>query len=63
MATKKDRIRSTLATADRPLSTNEVADRTEMDWHTAHDHLTAMEQQGEIRREQWHDRLTVWYSA
>lgn len=60
---KKDRIRRTLTTADRPLSTNEVSDRAEMDWHTAHDHLTTMEQQGEVRREQWHDRLTVWYPA
>lgn len=44
-----------------PLSTNEVAKRLDVDWHTAKKRLDRLEEQGKITRKEWRSNLTLWW--
>lgn len=54
-------VRRTLETADKPLSTQAIADRTGYDWKTVNDRLETMHDSGEIDRKEFSDRLTLWW--
>ena len=56
-----DRIQTILNDADQPLSTNAIADRAGVEWHTANKRLETMEEQGRIHRSELNDRLTLWW--
>lgn len=50
-----------LGASDRPLSTNEVAEELDVDWHTANDRLETMVEKGEAHRSQVSSRLTLYW--
>jgi len=53
-------VRTVLRNADKPLSTNEIADRTGFTWHPVKDALTSLYEQGEIDRRKLSDRHILW---
>lgn len=50
-----------LQEAEQPLSTNAVAERLEIDWHTAKKRLDRLVQQDKIDRSEVSDRLTLYW--
>lgn len=58
--TVSGKIRAALANADQPLSTNQLADRTDYDWHTVRDRLEELDDTGQVDRTELSTRLTLW---
>ncbi|MFB6295130.1 MAG: hypothetical protein ABEI97_05190 [Candidatus Nanohaloarchaea archaeon] len=50
-----------LERAERPLSTNEVADRVDIDWHTAKKRLDTLVDDGAVHRSEVSNRLTLYW--
>ncbi|MDY6768692.1 MAG: helix-turn-helix domain-containing protein [Candidatus Nanohaloarchaea archaeon] len=50
-----------LEQADRPLSTNEVAEELGVDWHTAQKRLDALVDSGAVHRSEVSNRLTLYW--
>ncbi|MDY6762000.1 MAG: hypothetical protein SVY41_03050 [Candidatus Nanohaloarchaea archaeon] len=50
-----------LKNTDRPLSTNEVADEMDVDWHTARKRLEVLVDQGDAHRSVVSNRLTLYW--
>lgn len=55
-----DRLLLVLQEADKPLSTNQVADQLGVDWHTANKHLNRLVDEGAVHRSDISDRLTLY---
>lgn len=60
---RKQRIKHTLKQADSPLSTNQIADRVGLNWHTVDDELQEMHEQGAVDRRKLSNRLTLWWDG
>ncbi len=56
-----ERILHVLSESDRPLSTNQVAEHTGVDWHTAKKWLDRLVDQNRVQRSQVSDRLTLYW--
>ncbi len=56
-----DDIRRILHEADQPLSTNEIAERAEVDWHTAKKRLDVLVTEGTAHRSDISNRLTLYW--
>ncbi|MDY6777487.1 MAG: hypothetical protein SVU32_02380 [Candidatus Nanohaloarchaea archaeon] len=50
-----------LEESPKPLSTNEVADRLDVDWHTAKKRLELLREEGKVYRKAWQRNLTLWW--
>jgi predicted ArsR family transcriptional regulator len=50
-----------LQEADRPLSTNEVAEQLDVDWHTAKKRLDALVKKQQVHRSEVSNRLTLYW--
>lgn len=61
--TKKKQILRTLYKARRPLSTNKVADKSDMSWNTAETHLKDLVREGKVAMARKGEKGTkkVWY--
>lgn len=44
-----------------PLSTKAIADRLDVDWHTAKKRLDRLEEQGKVHRKDWRSNMTLWW--
>ncbi|NUC74753.1 DeoR family transcriptional regulator [Haloterrigena sp. SYSU A558-1] len=60
---RKTRIKRVLERADKPLSTNEVAARASVAWHTARDDLEELHDEGAAYRTELNNRLTMWWDC
>lgn len=58
---KQQRILQALHDADSPLSTNKVADRAGLDWHTASDILHGLLEEDKVTKRELSNRLTLWW--
>lgn len=56
-----ERTLQVLDNSDRPLSTNEVSDRLEVDWHTARKKLDKLVKEGKAHRSEVSNRLTLYW--
>ncbi|MCJ7478671.1 MAG: hypothetical protein MUP63_00645 [Candidatus Nanohaloarchaeota archaeon QJJ-7] len=56
-----ERAFETLENSERPLSTNEVADRLEVDWHTAKKRLEKLVNKEKADRSEVSNRLTLYW--
>lgn len=59
--TKRDQILQALSNADRPLSTNQVATETGLDWHSVDDRLHDLADEGRVVKRELSNRLTLWW--
>lgn len=56
-----ERVRSLLHEADKPLSTNQVAEELDIDWHTAKKRLDKLVDKEQAYRSTVSDRLTLYW--
>lgn len=54
-------ILAILETAEKPLSTNAVAEKAEIDWHTAKKRLDRLVKQRKAHRSEVSNRLTLYW--
>lgn len=57
----KQRVREYLQDAEKPQSTNAIAEALDADWHTVNDVLEELEGAGEAHRSEVSKRLTLWW--
>lgn len=57
----KERTLAILHRSDKPLSTNQVAERLDVDWHTAKKRLDTLVKEKKIYRSDVSDRLTLYW--
>lgn len=57
---RTQRIKRLLADADQPLSTNQVAERIGVDWHTAKKELDELYEKNQIYRSEVSETQTQW---
>jgi predicted ArsR family transcriptional regulator len=50
-----------LQESESPLSTNKIAERLDVDWHTAKKRLDRLLEEEKVHRKQWGDNLTLWW--
>lgn len=50
-----------LKESESPLSTNSVAERLDVDWHTADRKLKILLSKGKVYRKSWKSNLTLWW--
>ena len=55
------RVEQLLITSDQPLSTNEVANQLDIDWHTAKKRLDVLVDNGAVHRSDVSNRLTLYW--
>lgn len=60
MALRTEQIHEILRESESPLSTNEVAERLDVDWHTAKKWLDVLVEEGKVSRLEWKRNLTLW---
>ena len=61
MEKKLERTLSIITAAGKPLSTNEIAERMDVDWHTANRRLETLVKQGKVHRSDVSNRLTLYW--
>lgn len=61
MDNKKMRIFQILKESESPLSTKAVAERLDVDWHTAKKRLDSLYDEGKVSRKNWRNNLTLWW--
>lgn len=54
------RVLQTLRESGRPLSTNEVASKLGVDWHTADKYLDRLVEKQKVERMKWKPNLTLY---
>lgn len=56
-----ERVETVLQEAEKPLATNQVADKLGVSWHTARDRLLKLHEKNRIHRSQVSKRLILWW--
>ena len=56
----KEKILETVENSEKPLSANQIAEKTDVEWHTAKKYLEQLLEEKQIHKKQISNRLTLY---